>query len=231
MLFNVIINNMLKGGVKLDKKDNYIIVHPIPKTNNNLKREPSYNRNNNFRKYNDDIYYKDELLAKLAEEIMKIEIYKSKIAELEKRLEAIERSKIVTVKQDIILTNVKKVNINDLNKSATKSKAVQVYTNNMKQKLVKKEANSNAIIPKEEKNSLWQRIKKAVKSFFSSEQTEEKNNNIKQTNIILDNREFGNNQRYNQFKQSIPKITVQVNLKNKDNEKKKTSEYILDKYA
>lgn len=210
----------------MDKIDNLLVVHPVSKVNNNLKREPSHERNgkNIIIKYCDDIYYRDILLEKLAEEIMRFEVYKAKLVELEKKLEKIEKSKIVVapLKPDIILTDVKKVNVNELNKKSTISKAIQAYNNTLEQSVLKKEKNS-ALVPKEEKISVWQKIKKAVKSLFSDEVENQKND------TKLNN--YENNFKYNQFRQSIPKATIQIKNKTNDKEKKQETNHILDRYA
>lgn len=212
----------------MDKKDNFIIIYPTPQANNNLNRDSSHNRNrkNDSTKHGDEIYYRDIMLEKLAEEIMKIELNKARLAELEKKLEQLGRSQIVTapLQQNTILTNVKKVNINDLDRNATKLRAVQAYTNIARQLPAKQEVNNNnIIIPKEEKISLWQRIKKAVKSFFSEEK-ENKENDIQLNNV-------DKSLKYNQFRQSIPKTTVKIDVKNRDNVNVKEPKHILDRYA
>lgn len=212
----------------MDKKDNFIIIYPTPQANNNLNRDSSHNRNrkNDSTKHGDEIYYRDIMLEKLAEEIMKIELNKARLAELEKKLEQLGRSQIVTapLQQNTILTNVKKVNINDLDRNATKLRAVQAYTNIARQLPAKQEVNNNNnIIPKEEKISLWQRIKKAVKSFFSEEK-ENKENDIQLNNV-------DKSLKYNQFRQSIPKTTVKIDVKNRDNVNVKEPKHILDRYA
>lgn len=212
----------------MDKKDNFIIIYPTPQANNNLNRDSSHNRNrkNDSTKHGDEIYYRDIMLEKLAEEIMKIELNKARLAELEKKLEQLGRSQIVTapLQQNTILTNVKKVNINDLDRNATKLRAVQAYTNIARQLPAKQEVNNNNnIIPKEEKISLWQRIKKAVKSFFSEEK-ENKENDIQLNNV-------DKSLKYNQFRQSISKTTVKIDVKNRDNVNVKEPKHILDRYA
>ena len=218
----------------MEKENKAMRVHPTPISHNNTKRESYYGRNsrNPYLQYGDDIYYKDVLLERLAQEIMRFEMYKAKINELEKRLEELEKSKIVTapVKVDKPIRKVEIVDVKALKSNNIRNqRAIQTYSTNAKIK-VETEKPTLPIAVKEEKISWWQKIKNAVKSFFAEE---EKPVSIKpEPQTWSQQNNSSSNMKSTQFRQSIPKTTIKIDVnKNTNTTIKKEQNHIFDRYA
>lgn len=221
----------------MEKENKAMRVHPTPISHNNTKRELNYERNKRpqYLQYGDDIYYKDVLLERLAQEIMRFEMYKAKINELEKRLETLEKSKIVTapVKVDKPIRKVEIVDVKNLKNNNIKTqRAIQIYSTNAKVQVepAKQLKPQVPVVVKEEKVSLWQKIKKAVKSFFAEDEKTESIKLEPQTWSQQNNN--SSNMKSTQFRQSIPKTTIKIDVnKNTNTTIKKEQNHILDRYA
>lgn len=206
----------------MDKK-----VYPTPKANNNRgyqQYRPTYSGKT---------YYDTILENRLKEEKNRREQLERKVNSLEDRVKKIEKSKIVTapLKNDIILDDAMKrrQQITAKRNDITSQRVIQAYKQTMSQTPVQKPIISNLNIQKVEKPSLWQKFKKSLKNFFADGSEVQKNSVQHNNSNNLNN---SSNYKYNQFRQSIQKTTINTNIsKQNNNSNRKSIDHTFDRYA
>lgn len=203
----------------MDKK-----VYPTPKANNNRgyqQYRPTYSGKT---------YYDTILENRLKEEKNRREQLERKVNSLEDRVKKIEKSKIVTapLKNDIILDDAMKrrQQITAKRNDITSQRVIQAYKQTMSQIPVQKPIINNVNTQRVEKPSLWQRFKKSVKDFFAD------GSEVQKSSVQHNNSNNSSNYKYNQFRQSIQKTTINTNIsKQNDNSKRKIIDHTFDRYA
>lgn len=235
---------MNKGGDIVDR-NNMIIVHPTSRVRNNLSQNREFEQGKAMVPYS-TVYYSEVLASKLKE----LRELQEKVDKMNIRLNSLEsrlQSKIVTAplreesivndalkrRQAIVATRTSTTHHIPTSSLETQNyiKATRAYTNIMNQTAIKY-TKPTTILPietKTEKPSFWQKIKNAVKDFFGASNTEEPK---KDTKSNYSNNPKNSNQKYNQFRESIPKKEVKIiDVKTNNTIKKEPSEHIFDRYA
>lgn len=213
---------------------NIIITYPTSSVRNNLNQHREFEQGKAMIPYS-TVYYSD-VLASILRELRELQ---EKVNKIDERLSSELEKKIVTAplredtifndalkrREAIVATRTAPTHYIPTSSLTAQNyiKATQAYTTNMNQNIIK----PLPIETKTEKPSFWQKIKKAVKGFFGVDTQVPKEN----TQLNYSNNSKNNNQKYNQFRESIPKKTIEIKVQTNNKPKAKPTEHIFDRYA